>query len=80
MTGWNLLYSIAGSAIVSLAPAGASLASVPRAFVSINGSNTDPCSATQPCRLFTQALSVVQAGGEIVVQDSGGYSWAAYRV
>jgi len=27
-----------------------------------------------PCRSFNQALSVVESGGEIVVQDSGGYS------
>jgi hypothetical protein len=49
-------------------------AAVPRAFVSINGSDTNPCSAVQPCRSFNQALTVVEAGGEIVVQDSGGYS------
>jgi hypothetical protein len=28
----------------------------------------------QPCRSFNQALTVVEPGGEIVVQDSGGYS------
>jgi hypothetical protein len=49
-------------------------ATVPRAFVSINGSDASPCSAVQPCRSFSQALTVVQPGGEIVVQDSGGYS------
>jgi hypothetical protein len=54
--------------------AGVSKASVPRAFVSINGSDLNPCSAVQPCRSFNQALTVVEAGGEIVVQDSGGYS------
>jgi hypothetical protein len=42
--------------------------------VSINGSDANPCSAVQPCRSFNQALAVVQAGGEIVVQNSGGYS------
>ena len=55
-------------AVVSAAPA------VPRAFVSINGSDTNPCSAVQPCRSFNQALAVVEPGGEIVVQNSGGYS------
>jgi hypothetical protein len=49
-------------------------ATVPRAFVSINGSDLSPCSAVQPCRSFNQALTVVEAGGEIVVQNSGGYS------
>jgi hypothetical protein len=70
----NLFFSLLSSGIVCLALAGVSQASVPRAFVSINGSDLNPCSAVQPCRSFTQALSVVQAGGEIVVQDSGGYS------
>jgi len=74
MTIRKLLFSFAGSATVCLAVAGASLASVPRAFVSINGSDLNPCSATQPCRSFNQALTVVQPGGEIVVQNSGGYS------
>jgi hypothetical protein len=70
----NLLFSLTGSAIACLALASVSQATVPRAFVSINGSDTNPCSAVQPCRSFNQALTVVQAGGEIVVQNSGGYS------
>jgi hypothetical protein len=49
-------------------------ATVPRAFVSINGSDANACSAIVPCRSFNQALTVVEAGGEIVVQNSGGYS------
>jgi hypothetical protein len=60
--------------IVGLGLAGVSQATVPRAFVSVNGSDANPCSAVQPCRSFNQALTVVEAGGEIVVQDSGGYS------
>jgi hypothetical protein len=70
----NVLYSLVGSGIVCLALTGVSQATVPRAFVSISGSDTNPCSAVQPCRSFNQALTVVEAGGEIVVQDSGGYS------
>jgi len=70
----NAFYSLASSVIVCLALVGASEASVPRAFVSISGSDTNPCSAVQPCRSFNQALTVVQPGGEIVVQNSGGYS------
>jgi hypothetical protein len=42
--------------------------------VSINGLDTNPCSAAQPCRSFNQALTDVEPGGEIVVQNSGGYS------
>jgi hypothetical protein len=70
----NVLFGLIGSGIVCLALAGVGEATVPRAFVSINGLDTNPCSAVQPCRSFNQALTVVEAGGEIVVQDSGGYS------
>src|SRR5229473_1939363 len=70
----NVLLSLVESGIICLALAGASQATVPRAFVSINGSDANPCSAVQPCRSFNQALTTVQPGGEIVVQSSGGYS------
>jgi hypothetical protein len=74
MSTGNLLFSLIGSGIVCLLLGSASEATVPRAFVSINGSDANPCSAVQPCRSFNQALTVVESGGEIVVQDSGGYS------
>ena len=70
----RLLLSLAGSVTVCLALAEAGEATVPRAFVSINGSDANPCSAVQPCRSFNAALLVVETGGEIVVEDSGGYS------
>src|SRR5260370_29093373 len=70
----NVPCRLLASVIAGLALAGVSQATVPRAFVSINGSDNNPCSAVQPCRSFNQALTVVQAGGEIVVQNSGGYS------
>jgi len=70
----NLFFSLISSAIACLALANVSQAGVPRAFVSINGSDLNACSAVQPCRSFNQALTVVQPGGEIVVQNSGGYS------
>jgi len=60
MTKQNLLFSVAGCAILCLALAGVSQATVPRAFVSTQGVDTNPCSAVQPCRSFNQALSVVQ--------------------
>jgi hypothetical protein len=74
LTKRSALLSLAGSIIVCLWVVAESQATAPRAFVSINGADTNPCSAAQPCRSFNQALTVVEAGGEIVVQDSGGYS------
>jgi hypothetical protein len=76
----SVFFSLLGSGIVCLALAAVGKTSVPgtptvpRAFVSTTGSDTNPCSAAQPCRSFNQALTAVQPGGEIVVQDSGGYS------
>jgi nitrous oxidase accessory protein NosD len=44
-----------------------------RTFVSGLGNDANPCSRTAPCRTFTQALSLTNAGGEVVVVDSAGY-------
>jgi hypothetical protein len=80
MTKRNVLFSLVASGIVCLAlvflgnRTAAAVTPVPRAFVSINGSDANPCSAVSPCRSFNQALTVVEPGGEIVVQNSGGYS------
>jgi hypothetical protein len=53
---------------------GISKADAPQAFVSTHGSDMNPCTSDKPCQTFNQALTVVQAGGEIIVQDSGVYS------
>jgi hypothetical protein len=74
MTRLNVLLRLAASGIACLLLGGVSEATVPRAFVSTGGADGNPCSAIQPCRSFDKALTVVQAGGEIVVQNSGGYS------
>jgi hypothetical protein len=68
----NLNLSFVGPAIVCWALAGLSEAA-PRAFVSVNGSDTNSCAALDPCRSFNRALAAVDAGGEIIVKDSGGY-------
>src|SRR2546422_8111094 len=46
---------------------------VPRVFVSGLGNDANPGSITSPKRSFTSALTVTDAGGEIVVLDSAGY-------
>jgi len=74
ITTRRVLLSLLGSGIFCLLLAGACLAAVPRAFVSTGGNDANPCSAGQPCRSFSRALTAVQAGGEIIVQNSGGYS------
>ena len=44
-----------------------------RSFVATTGNDANNCSASQYCRTFARALAVTNAGGEIVVVDSGGY-------
>src|SRR5207302_10677152 len=48
-------------------------AAVPRVFVSGLGNDANPGSLTSPKRSFTSALTVTDAGGEIIVLDSAGY-------
>src|SRR5262249_20810016 len=42
-------------------------------WVSGNGSDANPCTATQPCATFQHAYDVVAAGGEIAVLSPGNY-------
>ena len=53
------------------APLGASAAQ--RTFVSVAGSDANPCSVMLPCRSFAAAITQTNAGGEVIVLDSGGY-------
>lgn len=61
--GFSLLLLLAGS----------SPAQVVRTWVSTEGSDANPCSRQLPCRNFAAAVTAVDAGGEVVALDSGGY-------
>jgi hypothetical protein len=63
----------AGAIALSLYTPLAALAAAQRTFVSVEGSDVAPCSISAPCRSFTQALAQTNAGGEVIVLDSGGY-------
>src|SRR5207302_6412654 len=60
------------SLLITLAATLPALA-VPRVFVSGHGSDSNPGSITSPKRSFASALTVTDAGGEIIVLDSAGY-------
>jgi parallel beta helix pectate lyase-like protein len=60
------------SLLITLTAALPALA-VPRVFVSGLGNDANPGSLTSPKRSFASALTVTDAGGEIVVLDSAGY-------
>jgi hypothetical protein len=89
MNNRNILSNLAGMVFVSNAStratrlalgsflfvalfASASLAQQ-RTFVSGLGNDGNPCNRAAPCRTFTQALSLTNPGGEVVVLDSAGY-------
>src|SRR5215472_1974366 len=44
-----------------------------RVFVSVNGNDSNPCTALSPCKTFQAAHNAVLADGEISVLDTGGY-------
>src|SRR5580704_8451444 len=69
----SLLRSTLGSILFVGLFATASIAQNNRAFVSGDGSDSNPCSLTSPCRTFGQAISVTNSGGEVVVLTSAGY-------
>ena len=64
------LLSIIAISICASLPAQAQRA---RVFVSVNGNDSNPCTALSPCRTFQAAHNAVQAGGEVDVLDTGGY-------
>ncbi len=45
-----------------------------RAYVSSTGSDANPCTLPQPCRLLPAALTAVASGGEIWMLDSANYN------
>jgi Right handed beta helix region len=44
-----------------------------RVFVASYGSDSNPCSFTQPCRTFQTAVNFVANGGEVTAIDSAGF-------
>src|SRR5258708_14267360 len=44
-----------------------------RTFVSTAGSDSNPCSLTQPCRHFSAAVAATAVGGEVDALDPGAY-------
>jgi Right handed beta helix region len=44
-----------------------------RSFVSTSGVDNPVCSVAAPCRSFGAAVTATNAGGEVIVLDSGGY-------
>ena len=64
-----------GAALTALACATPAPAAQ-RTFVASDGNDLNNCSLSAPCRSFTQALTLTDADGEVVVKDSAGYGAA----
>jgi Right handed beta helix region len=61
------------TAVVASAPAHAQNGTLTRSFVSSAGSDSNPCTVTQPCATFAQAYTAVAANGIVAALDPGKY-------
>jgi hypothetical protein len=64
----------AALALAVTLPAVSAQALALRTFVSTTGSDTNPCTITQPCRHFQAAVDATAVGGEVDALDAGSYS------
>ena len=60
-------------ALAAALPASPANAQNVRSFVSSQGSDSNNCSFSSPCRHFSAALAATVAGGEIAVLDTADY-------
>jgi hypothetical protein len=51
-----------------------------RAYIASDGSDANPCTLAQPCRLLPAALAAVADGGEIWMLDSANYNTATVSI
>ena len=65
--------------LAGLLPASAG-AQLFRAYVSSKGSDVNPCTLPQPCRLLPAALNAVASGGEIWMLDSANYNTSTVSI
>ena len=61
------------TAVVASAPALAQNGTLTRSFVSSAGSDSNPCTITQPCASFAHAYTAIAANGIIAALDPGKY-------
>lgn len=74
----NILLKAAAFA-VSLAAFGAH-GQLFRAYLSLNGSDTNPCTLQAPCRLLPAALNAVADGGEVWMLNSANYNTSTVNI
>src|ERR1700722_12172353 len=69
----RITLAIAAVLAVTLPAVSAQARGAIRTYVSITGSDSNPCSLTAPCRHFQAAVNATSAGGEVDALDPGGY-------
>src|SRR6266852_4489055 len=67
------IFIVAALALAATLPAVPAQAQAIRTFVSVAGSDSNPCSLAQPCRHFSAAVAATAAGGEVDALDPGAY-------
>src|SRR3954454_21727166 len=65
--------AILAAVVAACATAGPAYGQAPRTWVSENGNDANPCSATSPCKTFAGAISKTVIGGEIDALDDAGF-------
>ena len=63
-----------------LLASGTAQAQLFRSYIASDGSDTNPCTLAQPCRLLPAALTAVANGGEIWMLDSANYNTATVSI
>jgi hypothetical protein len=69
----RLIFIAVAFALAVLLPTISAQAQSIRTFVSTAGSDSNPCSISQPCRHFQAAVNATSAGGEVDALDAGAY-------
>jgi len=65
---------------VAAALAATGAAALPQTYVSTSGRDAFPCHRDRPCRTVTRALAATDAGGSLVILDSGRFAEAPVTV
>ena len=73
MTKITTLFTLLVGALACSLSAMPAQAQRARVFVASYGNDSNPCSFTQPCRTFQQAVTVVAVSGEVTAIDSAGF-------
>ncbi len=75
MDMFRMTFRAVAFTVVSVALASVAQAQAPQTFVSAQkGDDANPCTLADPCRSVERALSEVQAGGDVIIVDSGDYA------